>query len=402
MEKNKKILLVYFISLLVASPLVYSVFNQDCLGDDVVLKRDGSFYIPVDSSIDIEKSLENEEANFEESIRELKDHDLVVFVHGTIMAFPSASGLIKTLKGNPKSPLRKKSFYHKYLNNMRFNGIYKYQPIDGLNLRPVILSAREKVKQVNKESTRKIVSSFNSFYQNNNKSNSVSYYTFGWSGHLNQKRRTNWSKNLYDGLVKEIEKLKKHGCKANVTILAHSHGGNVALKLAEIENKNKKNLKIKKLILFGTPIQKETSDLVYSDIFDSIYNIYSRGDPVQVIDFVSTKGLFSKRKFGRKNEKLPKKLFQIEVLCDELRPMHNELWFLKENWNLLYRRRLSVAPYPVSVFSSEIINVVDKYYSKSVNLQLNIKKKNEKLCFKYKDLDNIKNKHKYFVDFPKS
>lgn len=399
MGKNKKILFAYFVFLLILSSIVYSALNKD-YSEDAILKRDGDFYIPIDSPSNIENISENKSLNFIKSKKEVKKHDLIVFIHGTIMALPSASGLIRTLKGNSRARLgkNKRSFYYKYLNNIRFKYFYKYQPIDDLNLRSANLTARKKVKQINKKSTRKIISSFNSFY-NNDKNNLVSYYTFGWSGNLSQKSRTRWSEKLYVALIEKIKKINDQGDYANVTILAHSHGGNVALKLANIEKKYKKNLKIKNLILFGTPIQKETADLIYSDIFDSIYNIYSRGDLIQVIDIFSTKG-FSKRKFHRKNGKFPAKLFQLEVICDKLKPMHHELWFIKDYWNLMYRKRLSVAPYPISVFSPEIIKIINKHYPDSVNLQLNIKRKNKKFCFKYKDLDKAKNKYECFVDFP--
>ncbi|MFH1461620.1 MAG: hypothetical protein ABIF12_01615 [bacterium] len=395
MNKNKKLLYIYFWLLLIVSPVAFSTLDFSFLRDEpVVLKKENGFYI-VDQKDTNEKR--DQTVNLNKGICK---NELVVFIHGTILAYPSLSNLLKTLKGNKNSLLSEKSFYHKYINNLRYKGIYKYQPIDELGLNKINLSFNQD-DPIYKKSTGKIVSAYNNYYKKISPPKERSYYTFGWSGHLNQKRRICWAENLYNDLINEIKKINNNK-NINITILAHSHGGNVALKLAEIEKKYQKGLKIQKLILFGTPIQKETSELIYSDIFEKVYNIYSRGDPVQVIDCISTKDLFSKRKFRGNENGLPEKLTQIEILCGKLKPMHNELWYLKENWNFLYRKRLIVTPYPIAVFAPEIVNFVDSYYSQSINLSLNIEKEKNKLTFSFKDLEKSDNASKYFVDFPNS
>jgi hypothetical protein len=67
------------------------------------------------------------------------------------------------------------------------------------------------------------------------KPNSYSqFYTFGWSGLLSRQRRRQEALRLYNALSEEINKYEKQGFKTKVIIAAHSHGGNVALNLAGI------------------------------------------------------------------------------------------------------------------------------------------------------------------------
>ena len=435
MYKNKKILTIYFISFLISPSIFFGTLDQvvnlseetfNANEKEIVFKKVNNFYVPVETvpvktspinTTPVKKGVINK-TNVE---KKLKEHDLVVFIHGTILPFPSATTIIQTLKGDKKSPLRKKSFFYKYMNNTRYKGLFKYQPINDTGLKRITFSKKKNIS-VQEKSSNKIAGCYDNYCKLLNTKNSRSYYTFGWSGHLNQKRRRGWADRLYTDLIKEIEKIKKsektfseetfnvnvhENNNINITILAHSHGGNVVLKLADSEKKYKKGLKIKKTILFGTPVQRETSQAIYSNIFEKIYNIYSRGDPVQVIDCISTKDTFSKRKFWKKNGVLPSKLVQIEILCGKLKPMHNELWFLKSKWNLFYRKRLSVAPFPVSVFTPEIVKIVDEHFAQNSNLQLNIKKEKSKKTFNvnkyklsFKDLDKADSTYKYFVDFP--
>lgn len=391
MNKNKKLLLISFLSLLLFVPIIFSVLDSALLQDDqLVLKKDNGFYITDQKNCESDQTVNLNKKKCES--------ELVIFIHGTLFAYPSPSNLLKTLKGNKNSLFFKKSFHYKYINNLRYSGIYKYQAIGELGLKKIDLFFHED-RPIYKKSAGKIASVYNNYSKKINPGKERFYYTFGWSGYLNQKKRTNWAENLYSDLINEIEK-NYNDKNINITILAHSHGGNVALKLAEIEKKYQKGLKIQRLLLFGTPIQKETSELIYSDIFEKVYNIYSRGDPVQVIDCISTKDLFSKRKFRGNDNRLPENLTQIEVLCGKLKPMHNELWSLKENWNFLYRQRLIVTPYPIVVFAPEIVEFVDSCYSQSINLRLNIEKEKNKLIFSLKDLDKLDNTSKYFVDFP--
>jgi alpha-beta hydrolase superfamily lysophospholipase len=79
------------------------------------------------------------------------------------------------------------------------------------------------------------------------------FYTFGWNGKLDQRKREDAAFKLYDQLIAEIKQLKQKikPAKLVIEILAHSHGGNVALNLAKAEGTHKKRLAIDRLMLFG-------------------------------------------------------------------------------------------------------------------------------------------------------
>lgn len=115
------------------------------------------------------------------------------------------------------------------------------------------------------------------------------YATFGWCGLLSQKARRDAGAELYDELVAYRDNaIKKYGKAPIIRIIAHSHGGNVALWLAERENLRKKNLTIDLLFMYGTPMQVETAGCITSPVFKKIFLGYSRGDSVQRRDFFST------------------------------------------------------------------------------------------------------------------
>lgn len=172
------------------------------------------------------------------------------------------------------------------------------------------------------------------------------FYTFGWSGLMSQTHRLKEALRLYNAVSEEIQKFRALGLQPKVRIIAHSHGGNVSLNVASInealalerkhndpfdyiahekslgvherqtlqkaltflkelpKEKNplfeqsqkrydyypsKETLTVDELIVLGTPIQPETSHLIRSCTFKNIYNFYSEGDIVQIMDFISSK-----------------------------------------------------------------------------------------------------------------
>lgn len=112
---------------------------------------------------------------------------------------------------------------------------------------------------------------------------------FGWDGFLSQQARYAAAAQLYDALVAYRDQVvKKHGVEPRIRILAHSHGGNVALWLADFEKERQKKLSIDLLFMFGTPMQVETGHCITSPFFKRIYLGYSRGDSIQRRDYFST------------------------------------------------------------------------------------------------------------------
>lgn len=109
------------------------------------------------------------------------------------------------------------------------------------------------------------------------------FYAFGWSGKLCFKKRHFEAMNLYAALNELVsEYQKKYALMPQITLITHSHGGNVALNLAAVENRNPA-LKLE-LIMLACPVQHETKEYVKDSLFERIYSFYSPADIMQIID----------------------------------------------------------------------------------------------------------------------
>jgi len=129
-------------------------------------------------------------------------------------------------------------------------------------------------------------------------------YLFGWSGIPSNHARKQAARQLYNELITLIEKYKQqYGTTPTVRIITHSHGGNVALRLAKINKKTTTHLDIDELILLACPVQQKTAHLISHDMFKKIYSLYSKADLTQVIDpqilYPFTNALFHYKKITR-------------------------------------------------------------------------------------------------------
>ena len=128
-------------------------------------------------------------------------------------------------------------------------------------------------------------------------------YIFGWSGKLSFTEREKEARNLYHALQNISIKYKNtYNTQPIIRIIAHSHGGNVALNLAKIhKQENAFALYVDELILLGCPVQKETAYYTADPIFKKIYSLYSHSDIIQIIDpqglYSRGRPFFSKRRF---------------------------------------------------------------------------------------------------------
>lgn len=103
-----------------------------------------------------------------------------------------------------------------------------------------------------------------------------SFYLFGWSGKFNFRARKKAAYRLYQSL---------RTFSGPITIIAHSHGGNVALNLPEIvQEYNDHNFRIERLVLISCPVQAVTEDNVKSPIFKKVIALYSERDWDQTKD----------------------------------------------------------------------------------------------------------------------
>jgi len=108
------------------------------------------------------------------------------------------------------------------------------------------------------------------------------FYFFGWSGKLNANIREQSAHQLYAELKRiSAEYQESYQAIPLIQLITHSHGGNVALNLARIEDTNP--LCIDRLIMLACPVQTKTMDLIGSPMFEKAYVLYSSLDLVQVI-----------------------------------------------------------------------------------------------------------------------
>jgi hypothetical protein len=109
------------------------------------------------------------------------------------------------------------------------------------------------------------------------------FYTFGWSGKLSHTERLKAAKDLETDIVNKIINpyTALYGTVPKITIIAHSHGGNVALNMARTKTLP---FVIDQLILLACPVQSLTHKLTKSSLFTKVYSLFSDNDMLQVMD----------------------------------------------------------------------------------------------------------------------
>lgn len=220
-----------------------------------------------------------------------------------------------------------------------------------------------------------------------------SYYTFGWDGLLNRRKRYEAAEYLYKELADEVKKLQEQDLEPRITIIAYSHGANVALNLVAVKHDNPKldqnAFTVNQLVMLGAPIQKETDYLVTDPLFERIFNVYSSEDSIQALDIFSGKQFFSGKKFVKRGRfNVPSKITQVRLrTIKSLRglhkvteepahpyellghkgirfihrdPGHTELWNFKwgDYW---YRDIFPLNPLPAVTFVPSILHALTQY-----------------------------------------
>jgi pimeloyl-ACP methyl ester carboxylesterase len=297
---------------------------------------------------------------------------MTVFIHGTIVRYFSPSALIRALKGVHRKDSYKdtyRNFTHDYNESMRRASYYRLQAINRQGL-VAVDPAEGKMQKEEFFASRVAARLYEDVARKvSKKRESHLFYTFGWSGDLREKQRRSAAEELYDALIQEVAEVReKYGTEVELHLVAHSHGGNVALLLAEEEGRKLKKLVVDKLILWGTPIQSETEGLAKSSIFHRVYHFYSLGDHVQIADFVSTQDLFSRRTFGGGTRSIEpdQKTAQVELQVGTHKPYHVELWLfgLAKFPYLFYRKNFPLHPLPMMVLTPAFVEMVDAAPSK--------------------------------------
>lgn len=109
-------------------------------------------------------------------------------------------------------------------------------------------------------------------------------YAFGWSGALSFEARQKEAQKLYDAIKLLIKHYQtSYNATPIITLITHSHGGNVVLNLATIKDPHD-DFVIDQAILLACPVQNETKHLIEDPIFKKIYAFYSTMDMLQILD----------------------------------------------------------------------------------------------------------------------
>ena len=369
----------------------------------------------------------------------LKSPWVTIFIHGSFGSPFAIFDATKVLQDKID-----KTKYKKIVKKMRQDPFfYQLQPMLKKGLVQVTPTFDLKETEGKKFSAYPIAKAYEIISQYvNNINNENLFYTFGWSGLLSQKQRRIEAIKLYNALNKELQQLKAKGVKPKLRIIAHSHGGNLVANIASINEtleqlkktkfvstsslktseqfKTIKNMHdvlkvlptqknaikqfgpeattyiptkspiiIDELVLYGTPIQKETAHLFLSQTFKKTYNFYSNNDNVQVIDAFSTKNFYSSRRFDNTQKK--SNITQARIIFDTKTknksnwwgkllskanngPTHKELWLC--TWEKKEKEN-SLNPLPISILTPLFTKIIDKkLQTKDVDLNIQLNSQN--------------------------
>lgn len=182
------------------------------------------------------------------------------------------------------------------------------------------------------------------------------FYHFGWSGKLSFQERERAAHHLAHELQRLLhDYVQKYNKKPHITIITHSHGGNVVLSMAQCDV----DIEIDRLILLACPVQKKTVPFVQHSMFKHVYSFYSSLDAIQVLDpqgiQTADKGkIFSERLFPAS-----KNLVQINIKMNGRGLLHIE--FLLEKFLL----KLSAFLYKLEELDADTQLVYLSYWDKS-------------------------------------
>jgi hypothetical protein len=188
------------------------------------------------------------------------------------------------------------------------------------------------------------------------------FYLYGWSGILDPNERLKTAHLLYQEIQQVTTAYKKeYGQLPVIRLITHSHGGNVALNLARVQQKyvTEQPFTIHELILMAIPVQQETAGYINDPLFESVYSLHSHWDILQVgdpqgwsqikqtlgdiiqansfdtfkkaLESIELRNLFSERHFtNQKTNSAPMrtKLVQAHITHEYYEPFHIEFLLL--------------------------------------------------------------------------
>lgn len=332
---------------------------------------------------------------------------LTIFVHGTfgcLLGLFSIPSVLKDCVGHTiykeLAKAQRKDTSNFLDQPMLQTGLIRVQPTYDL-----------RITNGQKFSAYPLAKAFQEFSRTNSDKSGDTFYTFGWSGLLSQKQRRIEAVRFYNELTNELERYHKEGRYPKIRLIAHSHGGNLCLNLGSISDlislssykdiqnettdpvtekaltamfnyiktlpsreqaaaaKHSKrfdhaprmHISIDELILLGTPVQVETAPFFFSPTFKKIYHFYSEKDPIQALDFISSKkASLRKIKYsvnGRPIVRAYPLLIQSKIKINRKNKKyalaHKDLWRI--SW---YKNENPLAPFPLSVITPLLIEAL--------------------------------------------
>lgn len=300
-----------------------------------------------------------------------------IFIHGTSLIEPSP--LIKSQSFLSKIGIRKETIVN-FLKNERAKPKHEAREIllsPGLiEITPSCISDYLTCKRTyayEKKAAYPTIAFFSQFIEQT-PSTKHRFYTFGWSGTLNHEARIEASAHLYRSLNDLVKQDKNNS--PEICLYAHSHGGTVALLLAEQAKSFKGTFTIDRLILYGTPLQPETANLARSPLFkNEVFNIYSRGDWIQPFDIFSGTTWRPKRRLGdyldtaSLNRENPHKFIcdiQLLINNDPKAVGHHNMWL----YNKIGTNLPCLAPLPLVALTPCIIEIAQQQSKNSIAINI--------------------------------
>lgn len=349
-----------------------------------------------------------------------KEQWMTVFIHGTVghmLRRPSISMIFDIYKDEVKNTLYERATRHIrkdpfFTTDQAKQGL-GLQRIDMQNTKPG--SGATALAQVFDKLDQLIYKKTESHDH---------YYTYGWSGLVSRKKRHKEAQSFYEDLLKEIEVLKTIGVHPKIRLVGYSHGGSIAANLALAQPKKdpQRALSVDELVLIGTPIHDQLTDMIVHPMFKKVYNIYSRADRVQRMDISLPGSTFPRRIFiNNKHAKIPEKLTQLRIkmirnrttkkrwekkddprrnfnkmpifqghsnLLRNSSPGHTELWFF--DWvRAWYRENFPLKPLPAVALLPRILQVVKEHGENIKHLVVDLRPQQEAILLKQKGFRKV-------------
>lgn len=275
---------------------------------------------------------------------------MVVYIHGTSDPFFfSRTTLREAYSSKRYSAL---SFYARYCYLMRERMIFPGQPIQGVGLQSLDHDAKKLHAPLMSRSCHE---QFKALYGDTKK---VALYSFGWSGQLDGVVRQYAAEQLYGDLVAERTRREALGEKVELHIIGHSHGATIGALLAFAEEKQHKGLIVEKLIAAGMPVHEITHIAVRNPMFKAIYNIYSSGDSMQPLDYISSQGFICGRLLDQTTDR---RVINCKVTVNQQSPSHFVLGLVGYAGGTHYPQAFPLYPLPVTAFSPLMTAAADPF-----------------------------------------